>query len=108
MEQNAEIDADVRPSFTDRQATAWRDDVVPVLSHHGIPKDPANWSIHWHEETRKGRGHYVNATFLDGEHFAQVLMDVYGYPSISVAALDWIHADSDEELECETCPIPPG
>lgn len=104
MSHSVENDA---PRFTERQAKAWQEDVVPVLGRHGIAGLP-NWNLHWSPETRPGRGHYLNATYCDGEHFAQVLMDVYGYPSISVAALDWIHADSDEELECETCVLPPA
>jgi hypothetical protein len=30
-------------------------------------------------------------------------MDVYGYPNVSIARLDWVHADSDEECACEPC-----
>ena len=103
MTHTAEKEA---PPFTERQTKAWREDVAPILERHGIAGLP-NWNLHWYEETRPGRGHYLNATYLDGEHFAQVLMDVYGYPTVSVAVLDWVHADSDEELECETCGMSP-
>lgn len=99
----AELHAAAQPTFTERQARAWEQDVRPVLDRHGIADLSSYWNLHWSEEVRPGRGHFLNATYVDGEHFAQVLMDVYGCPTISVAQLDWIHADSDEEMECETC-----
>jgi hypothetical protein len=90
------------PTFTERQAKAWEEDVRPVLVRHGID-GLRSWNLHWAEEVRPGRGHFLNATYVDGEHFAQVLMDVYGSPTVSVAELNWVHADSDEEMECRTC-----
>lgn len=93
--------------LTARQAKAWQDDVTPILERHGIAGLP-NWDLSWSEEIRPGRGCFLNATYVDGEHFAQVLMDVYGYPTVSVAELDWVHPDSDEELECETCGTSPA
>ncbi|GGO86685.1 hypothetical protein GCM10011584_09590 [Nocardioides phosphati] len=93
-------------AFTVRQAKAWDNDVIPVLERHGIPRLPTShgWTLTWADEVRPGRGHSLDATFCDGEQYAQVLMDVYGYPNISIALLTWVHADSDDdELACEDC-----
>lgn len=91
--------------LTERQKGAWEDAMTRLDGHAGyrLPHDIASWDVVYHEETRPGRGHQVNATYLDGEVFAQVLMDVYGYPNISIATLDWIHADSNEECDCSSC-----
>ena len=93
------------PELTEKQAKAWEEDVTPRLERHGISSNLRShyWHVQWGEEARPGRGHYFDGYFIDGEHFVQVMMDVYGYPSVSIATLDWIHADSDEGLVCETC-----
>lgn len=93
-------------TMTARQAAAWPEAVKRARKHAAyshIPEDVRSWSCDWADETRPGRGHHLNATYLDGDVFVQVLMDVYGYPTVSVAALDWIHADSDEECACDPC-----
>lgn len=93
--------------LTERQAKAWPDAIRRIeetLELQGsVPKDINGWAVHYSEETRPGRGHFVNATYVDGEVFAQVLMDVYGYPNVSVAVLTWIHSDSNEECDCGVC-----
>lgn len=68
-----------------------------------VPEELAAWDVHYYDEVRPGRGHSISAQFVDGEVYAQILMDVYGYPSTSYATLDWQHADSDEECECGPC-----
>jgi len=90
--------------LTEKQVVGWRE-AIARLTECGatVPWDIANWDVIYAEETRPGRGHFINATFLDGEVFAQVLMDVYGYPTVSFATLDWVHADSNEECDCEVC-----
>ncbi len=89
--------------MTARQAAAWPE-AIERLRKHGqydsIPADIRSWDVLWSEESRPGRGHALNATYVDGEVFAQVLMDVYGYPNVSIATLDWVHADSNEECDC--------
>lgn len=94
--------------FTEKQAKAWEEDVAPILEAHGVSRAMpgqlfGHWMVEWAEESRPGRGHHFNGIYVDGEVTVQVLMDVYGYPSVSVAELDWVHADSDEELHCSTC-----
>jgi hypothetical protein len=94
------------PQMTARQAKDWPDAVARVRRHGcEVTEDPTGygWTLDWHEEVRPGRGHYLSATWNDGEHFAQITMDVYGGPVVSVAALDWIHSDSYEECDCEPC-----
>lgn len=90
--------------MTERQEKAWPE-AIARLAHCGalLPADIGKWAVDWSEEIRPGRGHSMNAIYVDGEVFAQVLMDVYGYPHISFATLDWVHADSNEECDCEPC-----
>lgn len=91
-------------ALTDRQAKAWPEAVARLREHYSaLPQDIASWNVHYFEETRPGRGHAINAEYLDGEVFAQILMDVYGYPNVSIATLDWVHADSNEECACQPC-----
>lgn len=92
------------PTFTPRQTQGWQE-AVTRLAEYGVSADPhhPDWTLNWHDEVRPGRGNYLDATWNDGEHFVQVLMEVYGSPTISVAALDWIHSDFDEECDCEPC-----
>ena len=90
--------------MTARQRKAWPEAVARLKATGAyVPNDVRSWTVHYAEETRPGRGHFIDATYLDGEVFAQVLMDVYGYPNVSWARLDWIHADSNEECGCDPC-----
>lgn len=92
--------------MTARQIADWPGAVERLqksAEYNHLPTDPASWNISFAEESRPGRGHAINATYLDGEVFAQILMDVYGYPTVSIAILDWVHADSNEECECAPC-----
>lgn len=92
--------------MTDRQAAAWPKHVARLNIAAGwsaVPEDIRNWSVRWDEETRPGRGRGLSATFVDGEVFAQIMLDVYGYGYESVAMLDWVHASSDEECGCDAC-----
>ena len=92
--------------MTERQRTGWLEAIASIRQRDvEVTDDPDGyyWRLDFAEEVRPGRGHYLNATFLDGEYFVQVLMDVYGGPSVSIAALDWIHSDNNEECDCEPC-----
>lgn len=62
-----------------------------------------SWTFVWREESRPGRGQDLDAFFNDGEFFVQITLDVYGNGSVSVAELNWIHGDSDEECDCPLC-----
>lgn len=95
-----------KPEFTERQAKAWPRAVAEVQDYvdtSTVPEGLYGWTVEWDEETRPGRGHRFVGVWSDGEYFAQVVMDVYGYPSISVASLTWLHSSSDEECDCEPC-----
>lgn len=90
--------------LTERQVKGWSEAIARLREHYdGISGSIAAWTVDYAEETRPGRGHFVNAQFIDGEVYAQILMDVYGQPNVSIASLDWIHADSDEECDCDPC-----
>lgn len=96
----------VERTFTERQAAAWPEAVARINRYGvGAPEDPTayGWTLNWHDETRPGRGHYLDAQFNDGEHFAQITMDVYGSPVVSVATLDWLHSDGNEDCDCDPC-----
>lgn len=92
--------------MTERQRKAWDEDVLPQLREQDVPSPEvaSNWMMfEYEDETSPGRGHTLNAVYNDGETFAQVRMDVYGFPSISVAELYWYHNSSDEECLCQPC-----
>lgn len=92
--------------MTERQKKSWPDRIASLsasVPEASVPEHPRNWDITYDEETRPGRGHYINATYNDGEHFAQILMDVYGGGSESIAELTWRHSSHDEECECDPC-----
>jgi hypothetical protein len=92
--------------MTERQAAAWPEYVARLnraVEWVAVPEDIQNWSVKWDEEVRPGRGRGLNATYLDGEVFAQIILDVYGYGSESVAELSWVHASADEECRCAVC-----
>lgn len=92
--------------MTEKQKLAWHEAIAEINRYNiGAREDPDHyeWHFDWHEETRAGRGQVFSAMFIDGEHYAQVFMDVYGFPSVSVAALDIMHNSSDEECPCDFC-----
>lgn len=97
-----------KEEFTEAQAKAWPEAIAEIQGYVDTSTVSAAlsdcyWNVEWEEETRPGRGHRFNAIWCDGEYFAQVLMDVYGYPSISIAETTWIHNSSDEECDCGPC-----
>lgn len=92
--------------FTARQADAWPRAIDRIRRHAGgVADDPASyyWTLTWHDESRPGRGSFLDAIWTDGEHLAQITMDVYGYPVVSVAAVEWLHSDGDEACACDFC-----
>jgi hypothetical protein len=94
------------PEFTDRQATAFTE-IVADIRARGVEvadriEDPY-WVVEWADEIRPGRGHSFNGIWSDGEHVVQVLMDVYGYPSVGIGAVEWLHNSSDDECSCDRC-----
>lgn len=94
------------PQMTERQAKAWPEAVAEVAKHatwSTVPDDLRCWIVKWDEETRPGRGHAMDAVWCDGEYFAQIRMDVYGYPSVSVASVEGIHSSCDEDCPCDEC-----
>ena len=94
----------VLDKMTHRQRMAWPDAVAEV-ERYGVNCNEAvwNWIFTFDEEVRPGRGHALSAIFADGEYFAQIMMDVYGYPSVSVSETRTIHSSAWEECECTFC-----
>lgn len=98
--------ADDLSRFTERQRAAWTEAVAEVQRYvdtSTVPEHLHEWVIEFEDETRPGRGHFVNAVWCDGEYMAQVRMDVYGYPSVSVGAVEWLHSSSQEDCPCAPC-----
>lgn len=93
------------PRMTERQKAGWTEAITRLrASGAEVPSEsPRCWTLDFADEVRPGRGHHLNAIYNDGEIFAQILMDVYGYPSTSWARFEWEHADSNEECECDFC-----
>lgn len=91
--------------FTERQVEGWYAAVEELQRYTYVTSNPAHstWTIIFDEEVRPGRGRAINAIWCDGEHFAQITMDVYGYPTVSIATLDWVHNSADEECPCPVC-----
>ena len=94
--------------FTERQAAAWPEAIAEAQRYvltSTITSDIASpwWTITWDDEVRPGRGQRFSGMWTDGEYLVHVRMDVYGYPDVAVAALEWLHSSSDEECACEYC-----
>ena len=106
MSRRETLDYLVSAGFTQRQAQAWPDAIERIRRHGCEAKeDPAShgWVLDWWDETRPGRGRYLSAIYWDGETIAQIAMDVYGYPIVSVSRCELIHSDADEECPCDDC-----
>lgn len=92
--------------FTARQAKAWPG-AIERIRHFGCEAsdDPSayGWVLDWQDEVRPGRGRSLNAIYWDGETIAQITMDVYGYPTVSVSRSELIHSDADDECPCDYC-----
>lgn len=94
------------PELTPRQAAAMPEVVARAARHDvEVPTDIHRWDrVEWQDESRPGRGHVVNALhFYDSTYFVQLIMDVYGYPSISVCSFDPIHSDGHGDCQCDPC-----
>lgn len=97
-----------RPEFTERQAKAWPEAIAEAqqyVTSGTISDDPDNyyWLVNWQDETRPGRGHHFNGTWIDGEYLVQIIMDVYGYPLVSVCEVTLLHNSESDECDCEPC-----
>ena len=95
-----------KEQFTERQTRGWMEAIADLHSR-GIEAsdDPDGfyWTLVFAEEARPGRGHDLDAHWVDGEHFVQLLVDVYGSWRVSIAELDWLHSSTDDDCECDRC-----
>lgn len=94
--------------MTARQLAAWPEAIAEIQRYvetSTVPTSPNHheWKIVFDQESRPGRGHLIDATWCDGEYLAHIRMDVYGYPSVSVAEVSWLHSSSYEECGCSYC-----
>lgn len=93
---------------TERQLAAWPDSIAEAQRYVNTSTLPAsidhwNWTKEWAEEVRPGRGQDLSAIYMDGEYVVQIILDVYGNGSVSVAETTWVHSSSFEECDCEHC-----
>lgn len=91
-------------TLTDRQTRELHRIVRNVQEHFGVQiRGIDDFSIHYEEEFRPGRGHQIRADYIDADHAVSVYMDVYGDASLSVADVYFIHNSGDEECNCTLC-----
>jgi hypothetical protein len=98
-----------KPEPTAKQRLALAEMVTRARDEHGVESMPdwseshPWWLTTYRDETRPGRGHDMDTVLCTGDHFVQITLDPYGSGSLSVAAIDWIHSDSDDECDCDEC-----
>jgi len=90
-------------TLTPKQAAALDRVVRDIREHFNVDMRVEDFNIHYEEESRPGRGHQIRADYINADHAVSVYMDVYGYPSVSVANVDFIHENGSGECECTLC-----
>lgn len=94
---------------TEKQRAALLEMVDRARNKHGVESMPdwsdshSWWLTTFREEIRPGRGHDMDTVLCTGDYFVQITLDPYGYGSLSVAALDWVHSDGDDDCDCDEC-----
>lgn len=97
------------PQLTERQIPAMAEmvkraqDQHDVFSIHPWHESSTYWLTKFREEIRPGRGHDIEAMYCDKENLVVITLDPYGSGSLSVARLDWVHNDFNEECPCSYC-----
>jgi len=90
-------------TLTAKQSAALDRVVRDAREHFNVDIRVEDFNIHYEEESRPGRGHQIRADYINADHAVSVYMDVYGYPSWSVANVDFLHNSGDEECDCTLC-----
>jgi len=90
-------------TLTPKQSAALERVVRQAQEHFNVEMRVEDFNIHYEEESRPGRGHQIRADYINADHAVSVYMDVYGYPSWSVANVDFLHNSGDEECDCTLC-----
>lgn len=90
-------------TLTAKQSAALERVVREAQEHFNVEMRVEDFNIHYEEESRPGRGHQIRADYINADHAVSVYMDVYGYPSWSVANVVFIHNSGDEECDCTLC-----
>lgn len=92
--------------LTKKQEESWPryvEDASRYLDGYTIKRELHYWVVDYWPETRPGRGHDIEAVYLDGEVFAHLYMDVYGNGSLSVGTTNTVHGSSWDECPCKYC-----
>lgn len=89
-------------SKTDRQIKELNRIIRDVHEHFGIEvRSIEDFTFHYMEEYRPGRGHDIRFNFVDGDYAICGYMDVYGSTSLAVGEVSFIH--QDEGCDCSMC-----
>lgn len=91
------------PPLTEQQEARlerWLEELQPFLAAP-VYRHRLAWIVA--PESRPGRGHDVQAHYLDGELFACLGMDVYGHGWDAYGTVVVAHNSADEECSCEGC-----
>ncbi|WP_280447838.1 hypothetical protein [Nocardia cyriacigeorgica] len=94
------------PSLTRRQIGAL-DRIAKFARAHDVDLRVDQLRIHYHPETRPGRGHDIEVFYSDGENAIGAYIDVYGNGEPAIASVNWIHNGGDEQRNpCGVCEAP--
>jgi hypothetical protein len=89
------------------QAEAIVRDLAIARGEFSVDAPHSWWSpgltLHLAEESRPGRGHDITWSYVDGDHAVTGHVDPYGHGGFSVATLEFVHSDDEEECDCHRC-----
>ena len=89
-------------TLTPRQTKALHRVIRDVQEHFNVEiRDLNDFTFHYLEEVRPGRGHDIRFNYIDGDYAVSGYMDVYGSRSLYVATVDYIH--QEEDCGCTLC-----
>lgn len=92
------------PRYLTRRQISALDRIVEFAHTHDVDLSVDQLRIHYHPETRPGRGHDIEVFYSDGENAIGAYIDVYGNGEPAIASVDWIHNGGDEERNpCGIC-----
>lgn len=89
-------------TLTIRQTAELHRIIRDVHEHFAVEiRGIEDFTFHYLEEYRPGRGHDVRFNFIDGDYAVSGYMDVYGSTSLGVGTVSFLH--QDEDCDCSMC-----
>lgn len=92
------------PPLTERQEKRlkeWLKEIEDTPGIHVSRMSDLSWRVE--SEYREGRGHDLEASVMDGEHFAWLSIDVYGNGSDGHGFVTVAHNSAMDECSCDDC-----